>query len=83
MAAALCSLIEACWNWQHYPQIFKHARTVVLHKPGKETYTQAGSWQPIALLNTLGKVIEGVTACWMQNLAEEHNLLPHSQMGAH
>lgn len=82
LVEALRTLTEACWNWQYHPQLFKHAKTVVLHKPGKKNYSLAGFWRPIALLNTLGKMVEAVTAKRMQKIAEEYGLLPLKQMGA-
>ncbi len=55
---------------------------MTLKKPGKETYTKAGSWRPIALLSVIGKVIEKVIARRISGLAEEHGLLPDTQIGA-
>jgi hypothetical protein len=81
-ARALASLTTACWESGYYPIRFKDARTMTLKKPGKETYAEAGSWRPIALLSVVGKVIEKVTARRISGLAEEHKLLPDTQMGA-
>ncbi|KAF4624552.1 hypothetical protein G7Y89_g13619 [Cudoniella acicularis] len=53
-----------------------------MKKPGKARYNVAGSWRPIALLSTVGKVIEKATAQKIQQLAETHNLLPKTQIGA-
>ena len=82
LVQAIRVLTQACWDWQHVPEAFRIARTVVLRKPGKESYSQAKAWRPIALLNTLGKVMEAVTAHYLQDLAERYNLLPETQMGA-
>src|SRR5204863_9347152 len=40
------------------------------------------AWRPIALLNTVGKIIEAATAEQIRRMAEEHNMLPAHQMGA-
>jgi hypothetical protein len=45
-------------------------------------YDVAKAYRPIALLNTLGKVLEKIVARRVSALAEEHNLLPTTQMGA-
>ena len=37
-------------------------------------------WQPIALLKTIGKVVEKATARRIRNAAEEHSLLLSEQM---
>jgi hypothetical protein len=39
---------------------FRHSKTVVLRKPQKPTYDVAKAYRPIALLNTLGKVLEKI-----------------------
>jgi len=54
----------------------------VLRKLGKASYETASSWRPIALLKTIGKVIEKVMAKRIREAAEARNLLPPSQMGA-
>lgn len=66
----------------HTSQKFKTARTVALHKPGKGDYQLPKAWRPIALLETVGKVIEAVIAACIHNFAECMGLLPEAQMGA-
>ena len=61
---------------------FKTARTVALRKPGKGNYQAPRSWQPITLLETLGKVVEAGIAARIQDFAESMDLLPEAQMGA-
>lgn len=82
LANAVACIATACWQLGHYPAQLKHARTIVLRKPNKQSYEEPGSWRPIALLNTIGKLIEAVTAKRIQTIAEEHHLLPDTQMGA-
>ena len=64
------------------PQVFKTARTVALRKPGKGDYQTPKAWRPIALLETLGKVIEAIIAARIRDFAESMGLLPEAQMGA-
>ena len=61
----------------YYPQYFRASITVALRKLDKEDYTSPKTWRPIALLNTIGKVIEGVIATRISYLAEENKLLPN------
>ena len=82
LLAAVASLTTACWKSGYYPKRFRVARTVVLRKPGKKDYAAAGSWRPIALLNTIGKMVESMTADKLTKLAEDNGMLPDSQMGA-
>ena len=45
---------------------------MVLKKLGKLVYDQPKAWRPIALLSTIGKVMEMVIARRIQDLAEGH-----------
>jgi hypothetical protein len=81
-ARAIAELTQACWRAAYYPARFRKARTVALRKPGKGDYTNPRAWRPIALLNTVGKVIEAATASQLRRLAEQYTMLPDSQMGA-
>jgi len=56
--------------------------TVVLRKEGKVDYLIPGSYRPIALENTLSKILEKVIADHIVDTAKEHALLPQSQMEA-
>jgi len=56
--------------------------TVVLQKEGKVDYLTLGSYRPIALENTLSKILERVIADHIADIAKEHALLPQSQIGA-
>ena len=81
LAQALSTLLNKCWAAEYYPKQFRTARTIVLRKPDKQDYSDPGAWRPIALLSTLGKVFESVMAQRLSNLAEQHDLLPNTQMG--
>jgi hypothetical protein len=54
----------------------------MLKKAGKRDYSNPSAYRPIALLNTLGKVLETIIAKRMRYLTEKHALLPDTQMGA-
>src|SRR5271163_623025 len=82
LVKAIAGLTTLCWSASYYPERFRLAKTIALKKPGKATYSAPGSWRPIALLSTVGKVIEAVTASRIRDLAETHRLLPGCQMGA-
>jgi len=81
MAAAIAKLATSCWRLGYLDR-FLEAKTIVLKKPGKATYSDLGAWRPITLFNTVGKVIEWIMAKRLQDVAEEHRLLPETQMGA-
>ena len=48
---------------------------VVLRKEGKVDYLIPGSYRPIALENTLSKILEKVIADRIVDIAKEYNLL--------
>ena len=75
-------LFNACVTQGHHPGCFREALIVPLRKPKKTDYTTARAWRPIALLNTVGKLLEAIVARKIRGLAEEYNLLPETQMGA-
>jgi hypothetical protein len=82
LAEAVAQLANACWALGHFPARFKEARTVVLRKPGKPSYSDPGAWRPIVLLNTIGKLIESLIAKRLSQAAKEYKLLPDTQIGA-
>ena len=61
---------------------FHQAQTIFLPKPKKKNYLIPGAYRPIALLNTLGKLLESINARRLRDLAEENKLLPNTQHGA-
>ena len=77
----LQSLMQASINRGHFPKPFKATTTVVLRKPSKPDYTKAKAYRPIALENTLGKVMESIMATIISYLTETHELLPTQHYG--
>jgi hypothetical protein len=63
------------------PKELKETITVALRKPSKKDYTLVNAYRPIALENTIAKVIETIVAKKLAAAAEKHNLLPWTQMG--
>ena len=74
--------ISNCLAGGTLPTKYKESTTIVLRKEGKKDYSLPGSYRPIALENTLAKVIEKIIADRISSAAEEHSLLPWNQMGA-
>jgi hypothetical protein len=78
---SLCKLFNACLHQGYCPTHFKETITVVFRKQGKDDYTQPKSYRPIALLNTLWKVLEAIIASRLAYLADVHHLLPSRHTG--
>ena len=66
----------------YYPQQFKEVYIIILKKLEKPKYLDLGAWRPIALLSTIGKVIETLIAKRLGKVVEENHLLLDTQMGA-
>ena len=67
--------MQASIDLGYFPKCFKQTNTVILRKPGKPDYTATKAYRPIALENTLGKVLESVMADIISYLTETHELL--------
>ena len=78
----LTPIFQACADRAYHPRAFKEAHTITLKKLGKSDYTTPKAYRPIALLNTMGKILESIMAQKITSMAEANNLLPHNQMGA-
>jgi hypothetical protein len=78
IAKALTLLTNASLKLIHLPPFLKKARTIMLRKPGKASYEAAGSWRPIALFKTIGKVIKKVITKRIRAAAEVKSFLPPS-----
>ena len=60
---------------------WKKFNTIVLRKPGKPKYNVPKAYRPIALINTLVKVLTAVLAEQLMYFAEHHHLLPANHFG--
>ena len=78
----LVTIFNAALRLGYHPHDWKRATTLALRKPRKENYSLIKAYRPIALLNTMGKLLESVLARRLSQLAETNNLLPRKQMGA-
>ncbi|CAG7854336.1 SubName: Full=Uncharacterized protein {ECO:0000313/EMBL:CCA76494.1} [Serendipita indica DSM 11827] len=77
----LVNIYNAAMRLRRIPKQWKVSTTVVLRKPGKPAYNVAKAYRPIALLNTLGKLLSALMAEDISHLCEQYNLLPNSQFG--
>ena len=65
-------LAQESFETSHFPTNFKESTTLVLRKPKRPDYTKPNAYRPIALENTIGKVLY---------LTETHELLPANHFG--
>ena len=59
----------------YYLRLRRAITTIILYKEGKVDYLLLGSYRPIALENTLSKILERVIADYIVDTAKEHALL--------
>jgi len=78
----LRALMQATLDIGYFPKPFRTSTTIVLRKPSKPDYTKSKAYRPIALENTLGKILESVMATTVGYLTETHDLLPDGHYGA-
>jgi len=75
IAPWLADIARACFAIGYYPRLGRSITTVILQKEGKADYLIPESYRPIALENTLSKILEKVIADHIADTAEEHALL--------
>jgi hypothetical protein len=75
IAPWLVDVARACFTIGYYPRLGRSITTVVLRKEGKVDYLILGSYCPIALENTLSKILEKVIVDHIADTVEEHALL--------
>jgi len=74
-------IFNACVEHGHNPAHFQTSITVTLRKAGPRDYRIPKSYRPVALLNTLGKILESIIATRIAWAVEEFKLLPDTHLG--
>jgi len=74
-------LANACLIVGHWPKHFKESVLVIIPKPGKPSYSAPKVFRPIALLNTLGKLIEKMLSNCIQYDMITYDLVDPNQFG--
>ncbi|GJQ65269.1 hypothetical protein Trydic_g22046 [Trypoxylus dichotomus] len=77
---ALRDIINGVLRYQHFPQTWKHAMVIVLHKTGKPKDSTDG-YRPISLLPGLSKVLEKVIQRRLLEIVSQKEILPGFQFG--
>lgn len=76
----LVSIFNAAMSNSMFPDAWKSAEVIGIHKPGKRA-SEPSSYRPISLLSTLGKIYERVLQKRIWSHVIENNLLPNEQFG--
>lgn len=81
LTAHMLRIFNQSLKLSYCPAHFRGSLTAVLRKPGKDNYTKPKAYRPIALLNTLGKIMDAIIAQRLNYLVETHQLLPLTHIG--
>ena len=71
----LIYIARVCFVIGYYLRLRRAITTVILYKEGKADYLLLGSYRPIALENTLSKILKRVIAEHIADTAKEYTLL--------
>lgn len=77
----LVHIYRAILTLEVYYNGWREFTTVVLRKPGKSNYEIPKAYRPIALLNTMAKVLTAIVAEDTTRMVERHHLLPENHFG--
>lgn len=77
----LTTIFDAYIRIGHNPQHFQTSVTVTLRKAGPRDYRVPKAYRLVALLNTLGKILEAIVATRIAWCVEEYKLLPETHLG--
>ena len=72
----LWRIYAAIWDRGLYYAPWHESVTIVLRKPGKPRYDTPKAYRPIALLNTLGKILTSIAAEQLTYYTDKYRLLP-------
>ena len=75
----LVGLFNSCMSLGIFPDCFKTAEIIPLHKGGKKEIKT--NYRPISLLPQFGKLFEKIISCRILSFINKHNLLMQNQYG--
>ena len=78
----LIDIANGCINLGHQPLHFKTFTTIIIPKPNKKSYNSPKAYQPIVLLNIIGKLFEKVIDERMQFTTISNNFIHPCQLGS-
>jgi len=76
----LAQIFKAILLTHHFPSVRKHAWVIPILKPGKDPALPS-SYQPISLLDTIGKLCEKILLARILHVVSERRLMRGKQFG--
>lgn len=77
----LTQIFRASLELNYYPDQWKVYTTIVLRKPGKPDYSLPKAYRPVALLDSMAKILSACVAEDLVSIAERHGLFPANHFG--
>lgn len=77
----LLHIFRAVFALRTYSSQWKSWTTIILRKPGKPNYGVPKAYRPIALLNTIGKLLAAIVTEDLVYITEKYQLLPPNHFG--
>ncbi|GMG22098.1 unnamed protein product [Ambrosiozyma monospora] len=74
-------VLSKCIAHAYHPFQWRHTITIAIRKKGRRG-TRAKDYRPIAIINIISKLYEGIVNKRMYYFAKENHILPDSQFGA-
>src|SRR6266481_1308585 len=81
IAEYLLHIYRAVFTLNTYSDKWQIWDTIVLRKPSKPRYDVPKAYRPIALMNTMGKVLSALVAEDLNYMCERYSLLPDNHYG--
>ena len=78
--ARITFLVQPAIGLQYHPQLWRHAKGILMEKPNKRDWALVKSYRVISLLNCLGKVVEKFVAEQLSQFCEAKEKLHKGQM---
>ena len=75
------NIFDICVRTGYNPRYFQESIIFTLRKGGPRDFRLPKSYRPIALIQTLGKLLESVVAARISFAVEKHSLLPNTHLG--
>ncbi|KAJ5413841.1 hypothetical protein N7509_000468 [Penicillium cosmopolitanum] len=80
-APIVTRIFDVCMRTGYNPSCFQTSITVTLRKGGPRDFRLPKSYRPVALINTMAKLLESIIATRISDAVELHQLLPGTHLG--
>ena len=76
----ICTILNHCQHFGYFPLAWRHAKVVMIPKPGKDA-SEAAGYRPISLLSCIGKCFERIICDQLIKILDEKGFFCKQQAG--